>query len=253
MRNILLKIAFDGSCYAGWQRQADQPTIQGVIEDKLQVMTLDEVALHGAGRTDAGVHALGMTASFETGSEIPCEGFLRGLNSMLPEDIRILEVLEKPPGFHARKSARSKSYVYQLKTGGVCLPTDRLYCHHLKFNINLKPIRACLEILIGEHDFGCFEATGSRDLEYTGGKGAVRTIKKAELTTGKVDPGSVAFEFVGDGFLRHMVRNMVGTLLEVGSERMSVDEFRTVLAGRDRSAAGPTAPARGLFLMEVFY
>ena len=253
MRNLLLKLAFDGTAYAGWQRQLDQPTIQGVIEDKLQVMTVAQVALHGAGRTDSGVHALGMTASFETESEIPCEGFLRGLNSMLPEDIRILEVVEKDPDFHARKSARGKFYLYRLKTGGICLPTDRLYCHHLKHDIDLEPIRECLVMLVGEHDFGCFEATGSRDLEYTGGKGAVRTIKRADLNIGEGVTRSVDFEFIGDGFLRHMVRNMVGTLLEVGSGRMSVDDFRDVLAGRDRAAAGPTAPARGLFLMEVFY
>lgn len=253
MRNLMLKIAFDGTAYAGWQRQADQPTIQGVIEDKLLVMTRVKVAVHGAGRTDAGVHALGMTASFETESEIPCDGFYRGLNSMLPEDIRILEVIDKVPGFHARKSARGKFYLYKLQVGGICLPTDRLYCHHLKYDIDLGLIGECLGILVGEHDFSSFEATGSRDPRYTEGRGAVRTIKRAELTAGEGVPRPVAFEFIGDGFLRHMVRNMVGTLLEVGSGRISVGDFRDVLAGRDRTAAGPTAPARGLFLKEVFY
>lgn len=253
MRNLMLKLAFDGTGYAGWQRQANQPTLQGVIEDQLLVMTGDPVTLHGAGRTDAGVHALGMTASFETERDIPCEGFLRGLNSLLPEDVRILEVVEKDPGFHARKSARGKAYLYQLQVGGICLPTDRLYCNHLKFAIDIEPIRECLGILIGEHDFSCFEATGSRDPQFTGGRGAVRTISTAELTAGAGMPWPVVLEFVGDGFLRHMVRNMVGTLLEVAGGRMSVDDFRAVLADRDRTAAGPTAPARGLFLKEVFY
>ena len=253
MRNILLKIAFDGTGYVGWQRQNDQPTIQGIIEDKLQVMTVAGASLHGAGRTDAGVHALGMTASFKTDSDIPCEGFLRGLNSMLPEDIRILEVLEKDSAFHARKNACGKSYYYQLQVGGICLPTERLYCNHLKFEIDIESIRKCLVMLVGEHDFSCFEATGSRDPEYKGGKGAVRTITKAELISGEGVPKPVALEFVGDGFLRHMVRNMVGTLIEVGSGRINVDDFRDILAGRDRTVAGPTAPARGLFLKEVFY
>ena len=253
MRNIMLRLAFDGTGYAGWQRQKEQPTIQGVIEDKLAIMTNGPVALHGVGRTDAGVHALGMTASFETAAAIPCAGFLRGLNSMLPEAIRILAVEERELGFHARINASGKAYVYQLLVGGICLPTRRLYSHHLKHDLQIEPMRECLGALLGRHDFACFEATGSRDPNYLGGRGAVRTIFKAELTVGEGMPLPICFEISGDGFLRHMVRNIVGTLLEVGSGRMSVEEFRVVLAGKDRTAAGPTAPARGLFLKEVYY
>ncbi len=253
MRNIMLRLAFDGTGYAGWQRQKVQPTIQGVIEDKLAIMTDGSVALHGVGRTDAGVHALGMTASFEIGADIPCDGFLRGLNSMLPEAIRILAVEEKELGFHARINARGKAYIYQLLIGGICLPTQRLYNHHLNYDLRIEPMRECLAALVGRHDFACFEATGSRDPNYTGGRGAVRTISKAELAVGEGLPLPISFEISGDGFLRHMVRNIVGTLFEVGSGRMSVEEFRAVLAGKDRTAAGPTAPARGLFLKEVYY
>lgn len=249
----MLRLAFDGTGYAGWQRQKEQPTIQGVIEDKLAVMTNGSVVLHGVGRTDAGVHALGMTANFETGANIPCAGFLRGLNSMLPEAIRILAVEEKELGFHARINSCGKAYLYQLLVGGICLPTRRLYNHHLKHDLQIEPMRECLAALLGRRDFACFEATGSRDPNYLWGRGAVRTIFKAELTVGEGLPLPICFEISGDGFLRHMVRNIVGTLLEVGSGRMSVAEFRAVLAGKDRTVAGPTAPARGLFLKEVYY
>jgi tRNA pseudouridine38-40 synthase len=252
-RNILLRLAFDGTGYAGWQRQKDRPTIQAIIEDKLAIMTNGPLILHGVGRTDAGVHALGMTASFATDADIPCGGFLHGLNSMLPEAIRILAVEEKEPEFHARINARGKVYVYQLLVGGICPPTQRLYHHHVKHALRIAPMRECLTILAGRHDFACFEATGSRDRNYTGGRGAVRTIFTAELTVGAGEPLPLSFTISGDGFLRHMVRNIIGTLLEVGSGRMSVGGFRAVLAGKDRTAAGPTAPARGLFLKEVFY
>lgn len=253
VRNILLRLAFDGTAYAGWQRQKEQPTIQATIEDKLRVMTDGPVVLHGAGRTDAGVHALGMTANFLTTVAIPCEGFLHGLNSLLPEDIRILAVTEKEAGFHARINARGKAYVYHMLVGGICLPTQRLYHHHLKYDLQREVMRECMATLLGEHDFACFEATGSRDPAYTGGRGAVRNITRAELVVGQGLPLPLRFEIAGDGFLRHMVRNIVGTLLEVGAGRMTVPEFRAVLAGKDRTAAGPTAPARGLFLKDVYY
>jgi len=253
IRNILLRLAFDGTAYAGWQRQKEQPTIQGALEDKLALITNGPVSLHGSGRTDAGVHALGMTASFETASTIPCDGIIRALNSMLAEDIRGLAADEMEPDFHARINAKGKAYVYLVLIGGICPPTERLYNHHLKYQLLIEPIRECLAVLLGEHDFGCFEATGSRDPEFTGGRGAVRNIFRAELTEGQGMPLPLSFEIAGDGFLRHMVRNIVGTLLEVGAGRMSVEEFRAVLAGKDRAAAGPTAPARGLFLKEVYY
>ena len=128
----MLKLSFDGTGYAGWQRQNDQPTIQETLEDRLSQITNSPVALHGAGRTDAGVHALGMTASFETETEIPSDGLLKGLNSMLPEDIRVLAVEDQDPQFHARISALGKLYVYQMLVGGICLPTERLYNYHIR-------------------------------------------------------------------------------------------------------------------------
>lgn len=249
----MLRLAYDGTAYAGWQRQKEQPTIQATIEDKLAIMTSEPVVIHGAGRTDAGVHALGMTANFTTSATIVCAGFMRGLNSMLPDDIRILAVEEKELDFHARINAVGKVYVYQLLAGGICLPTLRLYNYHLKHQLQLDPMAECLAILRGEQDFSSFEATGSRDPSYTGGRGAVRNITRAEMRVGQGVPLPLCIEVGGDGFLRHMVRNIVGTILEVGGGRMTVGEFRKVLAGRDRAGAGPTAPARGLFLREVYY
>lgn len=253
MRNLLLLIAFDGTDFAGWQRQKGQPTIQGEIEARLARMVGGDVILHGAGRTDAGVHALGMTASFETASTIPCAGFLKGLNSLLPPAIRVLAVEDKEPGFHARFSARGKCYLYHLTCGGVALPTRRLYAHHVRQSLELDQMRQGLALLLGTHDFSAFEAVGSRDFLYQGGRGAVRTIFRAELTVAEGDTADLTIELAGDGFLRHMVRNIVGTLLEVGSGKMRLKDFAAVLAGRDRSAAGATAPGRGLFLKEVYY
>lgn len=253
MRTLMLLLAFDGTEFAGWQRQKGQPTIQGEIEARLALMTGSVINLHGAGRTDAGVHALGMTASFETAATIPCEGFRKALNSLLPGAIRVLAVVEKAPGFHARFSALGKSYLYHLNTGEVELPNRRLYSCHVRLPLALSPIRECLALLVGEHDFAAFEGVGSRDLHYRGGRGAVRTIFRAELTVVEGDTQGLTIELAGDGFLRHMVRNIVGTLLEVGRGRMRVEDFAAVLAGCDRSAAGATAPARGLFLKEVYY
>jgi tRNA pseudouridine38-40 synthase len=253
MRVLLLLLAFDGTDFAGWQRQKDDPTIQGEIESKLARMTGEAITLHGAGRTDAGVHALGMTASFETESAIPCEGFRLGLNSLLPPAIRVLFVMERETGFHARLNAKGKSYLYRLTAGGVGLPTERLYSYHLAQAPALEIMQQCLALLVGKHDFSAFEATGSRDLGYQGGRGAVRRIFRSELRVGEGVPQHLTIELAGDGFLRHMVRNIVGTVLEAGRCRMTVADFAAVLAGRDRAAAGPTAPARGLFLKEVYY
>ena len=253
MRNLMLTLAYDGTAYAGWQRQKGDPTIQGEIEKRLATMTGTPVTLHGAGRTDAGVHALGMTASFETASNIPVDGFRKGLNSMLPDDIRVLAVEEKEDGFHARVNATGKSYLYRLTVGGTGLPTERLYSCHIEHDLNIQEMRNCLEMLVGEHDFSSFEATGSRDPEYTGGRGAVRKISRAVIVEKEGVPRPLTIEIAGDGFLRHMVRNIVGTLLEAGLGRMSSDDFKAVMGSGDRDKAGPTAPARGLFLKEVFY
>jgi tRNA pseudouridine38-40 synthase len=251
MRNIRLLIAFDGTGYCGWQRQKHDVTIQSEIEDRLIAMTGEQIVLHGAGRTDAGVHAEGMVANFHTGSGIPCPAFSNGLNSMLPPAIRILAAAEVDESFHARFSARGKHYIYRLYCGAVQMPQQRFYSLHHPSAIDVSAVRACLSMLEGTHDFASFENSGSRDRSVATGRGSVRTIFNADLYVRS--QYNYEFIFIGDGFLRQMVRNIVGTLLEVGRGKRSVEGFRQVQLDRERTAAGPTAPAHGLTLKEVLY
>jgi len=244
-------LSFDGTGYAGWQKQKSAKTIQGVLEDKLSIMTGEELSLHGAGRTDAGVHALGMVANFCTEVNIPCQGFVKGLNSMLPTDIRVLEACEVETDFHARRNAKAKTYWYNFSDSTVQLPTERLYAAHFSVDLDFEAMLSSLTHLTGMHDFSSFEGAGSRDLKFSR-RGAVRTIIEASIETLNAD-GYHRFIITGDGFLRHMVRNIVGTILEVGKGRLAQTDVAAILAAKDRSAAGPTAPAAGLFLKEVFY
>ena len=251
MRNIRLLIAYDGTAYAGWQRQAaGLPTIQGVLEEKISLMTKAPVVLHGAGRTDAGVHALGMVANFHTLCFIPCAGFLKGLNCLLPADIRIRQVDEVDADFQARFDAQGKVYAYQFLCAPLILPHQRLYYAHIPFQLDLALMESALASLVGEHDFASFEAAGSRDTSRSGGRGAVRRITTARLQR---QGDGWAMLIHGDGFLRHMVRNIAGTVFEVGQGKRSLEEFIETLAAKDRSQAGMTAPAQGLFLVEVIY
>lgn len=252
-KNIRLCIAYDGTGYSGWQRQSKDATIQGTIEDSLSVMTQTPVTLIGAGRTDAGVHALGMTANFLTDSSVPCTGFQNGLNSMLPADIRIIKAQEAPLDFHSRFDATGKSYRYDMFTGKVQKPTERLYIAHFPCKMDTDKIKMCLKHIEGTHDFSSFEGSGSRDTSVLSGRGAVRSLIKTCFTPAPHSDETWSFYFTGDGFLRHMVRNLVGTLVEVGIGKKSPDDFITILQKQDRRLAGPTAPAHGLVLEKVFY
>lgn len=254
-RNIRLLLAFDGTAYSGWQRQSSAATIQGEIEACLARMTGAAVTLHGAGRTDAGVHALGMVANFRTTAAIPCQGLAKGLNSMLAPDIRILQAAEAPPSFHSRFSACGKTYAYTLCTTAVQLPTQRLYAAHVPRPLAAEQVRAALVRMLGTHDFSSFEGTGSRDRDQDNpdSRGAVRTLYRAEFIERAAQADAWIFRFTGDGFLRHMVRNLVGTLLLVGSGKLTPENFAAILARRDRSLAGATAPAHGLVLEQVHY
>lgn len=250
-RNIRLLIGYDGSDFSGWQRQENGRTIQGEIEAALAVMTRAEIDVHGAGRTDAGVHADGMVAHFHTAARISCANFRRGLNAMLPPAIRIYAAEEAEPTFHARFSAVAKEYRYEIYHGPIQPPRLRHYTLHITHTPDLQTISRCLGLLEGTHDFSSFENSGTRDKAAPGGRGAVRTIHSARLA--EEDGAMIVLRFQGDGFLRNMVRNMVGTLLEAGRGRITVEEFATILAARERSMAGPTAPAHGLWLSRVFY
>ncbi len=251
MRNIKLTIAYDGTGYGGWQRQINATTIQGEIEQRLETMTAGKVSLLGAGRTDAGVHAVGMVANFHTEKDLSCEVFLKGLNALLPARIRILSAEEVSPEFHSRFSARYKTYTYRLYTGPVQLPSERLYAFHLPFSLDSERIEECLAIVRGTHDFASFEMQGSRDRNHTGGRGSIRTIITADF----VAPGNhhVCFSITGDGFLRKMVRTMVGTILDAGRKKISIETFQNIFDAHDRTLAAAPAPAHGLFLEKIFY
>ncbi len=252
-RNLRLCIAYDGTHFCGWQRQSNGSSIQGMLEEKLSIITKTKVEVNGAGRTDAGVHALGMVVNFITKVTMPATAFAKALNSMLPQDIRILNASEASPDFHARFSAKGKTYRYDFFTGPIQPPHERLYRTHAPCPFTIDRVRPCLAYLIGSHDFSSFEATGSRDRSRTTGRGAVRTLFHAECLVDAARPEHFSFRFRGDGFLRHMVRNLVGTLFMVGSGRISDYAFKVIMAAKDRQEAGPTAPACGLFLEQVHY
>lgn len=253
MRNIKLVLAYDGTDYAGWQRQLGQLSIQQVVEEAIARLTQTQVNLHAAGRTDAGVHAEGMVANFQTEFAIPLSGLVKGLNGMLPVAIRVLTAENVAHDFHARYNARGKVYVYTFMITEIMPPCSRLYATQVRGPFACATVRLCLPMLVGTHDFSSFEASGSRDLAITGGRGAVRTIFSARLAEEGKDSQVYRLIIAGDGFLRHMVRNIVGTLFDVGRGRLTPLDFQEIVAARDRSQAGTTAPARGLTLKTVLY
>lgn len=251
MRTIKLVIAYDGTGYCGWQRQKNGNSIQQELERAASIICNRQITVHGAGRTDAGVHALGMTAHFRAATTLSCLALRKGLNALLPDDIRVLTAADEEHDFHARFSALAKTYRYTFFTGPVLCPHRRLTTCHLPYAISPEAIAACLEIVCGSHDFSSFETTGSRDKSRTSGRGAIRTIFRA--TVEESEPGFFHLCITGDGFLRHMVRNLAGTLLEVGRGKREVHDFVAILQAQDRNLAGATAPAHGLTLLQVHY
>lgn len=250
-RKIRLLLAYDGTNYAGWQRQRQgESTVQATLEDRLQTICGHPVTLHGAGRTDAGVHALAMTAHFHTPVGHPLAAFSKGMNALLPPDIRILEAAEAAPEFHSRFSAAGKIYRYDFFTGPVMPPARRLYVGHLPGDFDPEAARAALGHLLGGHDFLSF--THAPDL-HEGGRGTVRTLLAAELLPMPDLPGGWSIRLTGDGFLRQMVRIIVGTAVEAGQGKRPAEDIPALLAARDRRRAGKTAPACGLFLEKVIY
>jgi len=240
-----LAIEYDGTAYHGWQRQKSDRSIQAEIEKALAVMTRQTVTLSASGRTDAGVHALGQTAHFTCDTTITPEAFLKGLNSLLPDDIVIQACEAVPESFHARYDARRKTYRYRILNRAVPSAVDIRYVWHIRQPLQVDAMQAAAAHLVGPHDFKAFEGTGSPRTS------TVRTIFHAVLT--KESDGYLLFEIEGDGFLRYMVRNIVGTLVEVGRGKITPDEFKAVLESKDRKQAGATAPPQGLFLVAVDY
>lgn len=253
-RTIRLLIGYDGSGYHGWQRQRQgEPTIQEELETGLGRLCGEPITVHGAGRTDAGVHAQGMVAHFHTAATIPVRAFFKGLNTLLPYDIRILDAEDSSSDFHSRFSALSKTYRYDFSTGPVLHPAYRLYRAHYPGPFQPNLLHTAFDQLIGSHDFSSFERSGSRDKSAVHGRGAVRTLNRisCQPLPGASDLWSI--RVAGDGFLRQMVRIMVGTLIEIGQGKRRADEVTAILAARDRTAAGSTAPACGLWLESIQY
>jgi tRNA pseudouridine38-40 synthase len=242
--NIKLVIEYDGTNYQGWQRQKNAPSIQDVMEKAMEKITQEKVKVIGAGRTDSGVHALNQVAHLHTHSKISTRGFVRGLNSLLPPDIVVKEASDVPIDFHARYSCKSKTYTYHILNRIVPSAIQRNYTWFVPQALHLDPMRRCLDLIVGRRDFKSFQAAGSSV------KDSVREVYAISLNK-KDDAICVCIE--ADGFLRHMVRNIVGTLVDVGKSRISLSDFNTVLDSRNRALAGITAPPQGLFLKEVKY
>jgi len=244
-RNIRLLMAYDGTGYQGWQRQKEGPTIQGTIEAVLSRVTQESVHLSGAGRTDAGVHAWGQVANFRTTSGLTMAKLESALKALLPGDILIRRVQEVGPAFHARYSSQAKVYDYFIWNRQPLIPFFRNYVWSVKEPLSLPLIKAGLSLLKGQQDFSSFQTQGSQ-VSHT-----VRTIYQADLFPAPW--GGYCLRVKADGFLRHMVRNMVGILIRVGLKRISLKEFEEVVHSKDRSKAGEMAPAQGLFLRKVLY
>jgi tRNA pseudouridine38-40 synthase len=268
MPNFKIELAYDGAGFVGWQRQAGGVSIQGVLEDALHELDQRDVAVAGAGRTDAGVHALGQVAAFPLARALSADALVRALNAHLPAAIRVLSADEVPPDFHPRFGARAKTYRYRIWNGDVLSPFERGYAWHVPGALDVEAMAAAAGSLCGAHDFASFQASGA-STSTTG-----RVVYASQVSRHAVDAGPAAhgridgaalalptpgphplvvYDVRGGGFLRHMVRIIVGTLVEIGRGRRPAAWMHDVLASRDRRMAGPTAPPGGLFLVSVDY
>jgi tRNA pseudouridine38-40 synthase len=245
VRNIKLIIEYDGTDFHGWQIQPGLKTIQGVIKERIAQITQGEVNLIGAGRTDAGVHALGQVANFQTESTIDLINLQRGLNSLLSPDIVIKGIEEVEERFHARFSARSKTYEYHILNRSYPSALLRAYAWFIPHQLDLASMERCGRLLIGSHDFSSFRASGDES------RHSIREVIRLEIERREDDLIVIVIE--ANAFLREMVRSIVGTLVDVGRGKTSLEEFEKIFQARDRRKAGMTAPAQGLFLVEVKY
>lgn len=246
MRNIKMTVEYDGTSYHGFQKQAGQnlPTIQEALEKALRKLTGEEISVTGAGRTDAGVHALGQVINFYTESSIPTGNFVRALNSVLPEDIVAKDAVEAPGDFHAQFWAKKKTYRYTIFNDTVPSVFYRRYSLFVPYKLNVDNMRKAASFLVGQHDFSAFRAAGST------ARSSIRTMYRAEVE----QEGELIHVYLeANGFLYNMVRIITGTLLYIGQGKLRVEEMKDIIASGDRTLAGPTVPPQGLCLMRVEY
>ena len=247
MRRIRTLLSYDGTDYHGWQVQPGLPTIQGALEQVLSGIEGRPVQVAGSGRTDAGVHAIAQVAAFSIENPIPVDTLRRAMNRLLPRDIRVLQAEEAAPDFHPRFQARRKTYEYRIFRGEICSPFERRYVYHHPYPLAIDEMIAGAPLLEGQHDFTAFAASDERDeLELS----KMRTIFCSRLT---LDGERLIYRVTGGGFLKHMVRNVVGVLLEVGKGNIDRAGLLARLEPGCKIPPGPTAPARGLFLVSVEY
>ena len=255
MRNLKLIVSYDGSDFSGWQVQPNAATVQGTLASAIGRITGEKVLPQGSGRTDAGVHALAQVVTFVTESSVPTANFLRALNDILPASVRVQEVAEMPPDFHARHSVRAKTYRYRIFRGSICPPFLPRYVWNYPYSLDEDAMNRAAELVMGEMDFTSFAAVDperGRDGQ-DGQEKPVSNIRKIFSSSWNRAEDELTYTVRGSGFLHHMVRNLVGTFILVGKGTLQVADVTRILEARNRSAAGSTAPASGLYLVEVEY
>lgn len=257
VRNVRLDIAYDGTDFSGWQRQPGHTTVQGSIETALERTLGEAVRLTASGRTDAGVHAARQVANFRTSNRIGCPNLRTALNNALPRSVRILSAAEVSPTFHARFDVVSKTYRYRILQGPICSPFIARFVHHERFPLDHSSMSRAAQAICGEHDFASFAGSRIRELSAASSPGGeahstVRRVFRSRLLW-RPRTSLLVYEVCGNGFLYHMVRNIAGTLIEIGRGKMPAERMVEILQSRCRALAGPTAPSSGLCLMRVDY
>jgi tRNA pseudouridine38-40 synthase len=250
MRNLKIILSYDGAEFAGWQVQPDATTVQGTLASAIGRVTGEKVLPQGSGRTDAGVHALAQVVTFVTWSSIPTGNFVKALNDILPTSVRVIEVTEMPPEFHARHSARAKTYRYRIFRGAICPPFLARYLWHYPYPLHEGEMARAAGFVVGEKDFTSFATVDPERGRGGEGSSNVRTIFSSSWERAGEE---FIYNVRGSGFLHHMVRNLVGTFILVGRGRLQPEDVTRILEARNRSAAGATAPASGLYLASVEY
>jgi tRNA pseudouridine38-40 synthase len=250
MRNLKLILTYDGSEFSGWQVQPDAVTVQGTLASAIGRITGENVLPQGSGRTDAGVHALAQVVTFVTESAVPAANFVKALNDILPASVRVLEVEEAAPDFHARKSAQGKTYRYRIYRAAICPPFLARYVWHYPYPLDEETMVRAAGLVLGEHDFTSFAAVDPE----RGREGApASNVRRIFSSNWERQGDEFVYTVKGSGFLHHMVRNVVGTFILVGKGTLQTGDIKRILEARDRSTAGATAPASGLYLVNVEY